>query len=79
MLPGGPRRRRLALFSAVPALALLAGLTAGCSGHESTSGTKASPTASSSAGSGSAAEMEKKLDAAESAAAQAEKDTATDK
>ncbi|WP_306191913.1 MULTISPECIES: hypothetical protein [unclassified Streptomyces] len=68
--------------TAVVAAALLVGLTAGCAGHGGTA-PKAAPSgsASSAAPSGSPsgyADMQKKVDAAESAVAAADRDAASD-
>ncbi|MEU6423886.1 hypothetical protein [Streptomyces spiralis] len=72
--------------TAVAAAALLVGLTAGCAGHAGTA-PKGAPSATPSASSsGSApagapsgyADMEKKVDAAESAVAAADRDAASD-
>ncbi|MEU6216934.1 hypothetical protein ABZ845_05340 [Streptomyces sp. NPDC047022] len=75
--------RQRMLRAAVPAVVLLMGLTAGCSGDHSAAGTPSSSTGPSATGSGSGsgagvADMEKKVDAAESAAAAADSDAAQD-
>ncbi|MFF4209647.1 hypothetical protein ACFYZE_09910 [Streptomyces sp. NPDC001796] len=72
---------RRALRAAVPAVVLLAGLTAGCARDHGTAATPASaggPSATPSAALSGFADMQKKVDAAESAASAADRDAAQD-
>jgi hypothetical protein len=65
------------LRAAIPAVVLVMGLTAGCARDHGTAATPASSSTSSASGSG-LADMEKKVDAAQSALSAADRDAVQD-